>query len=155
MKFGVIANATLLGLLLMPFASAQLILGVQGKIPFEFRIGDQTLPAGEYKFVRHNAASPIIAMRNVNDKSQTSLFISSQVQAKPSENTETSKVVFRRYGKTYFLSQVWDRNDDRTGVELQRTSAEKTIAHQMAGLRKADTVEVALNSSHRGMKATD
>ena len=155
MKFGVIANVTLLGLLLMPFANAQLVLGLQGKIPFEFRIGDQTLPAGEYNFVRHHPESPIVAMRNVKDKSQTSMFISSPVQAKPSEKTETSKLVFRRYGTAYFLSQLWDRSDDSSGLQLQRTNAEKTIAHQMAALRKADTVEVALNSSHRGMKATD
>jgi len=155
MNFGVFANAALLGLLLMPLANAQLMLGVQGKIPFEFRIGDQTLPAGEYKFVRNNLASPIVALRNVNDKSLATMFLSSQVQAKPSENTETTKVVFHRYGKTYFLSQIWDRSDDRTGLELKRTNAEKTIAHQMAGLRTPDTVEVALNSSHRGMKATD
>jgi hypothetical protein len=156
MKLRLFANATLLGLLLMPLANAQLSLGVQGKIPFEFRIGDQTLPAGEYKFVQHNAgSSQLILMRNLDYKSTPTMFISSSVEAKASVSSEPPRLVFHRYGTTYFLSQLWEGFGERSGTQLQRSKAEQTVAHQMAGLRKADIVEVALNSSHRGMKATD
>jgi hypothetical protein len=155
MKFRLFANATLLGLLLMPVANAQLTVGVQGKVPFEFRVGDQTLPAGEYKFVRQNEGTKLILMRNLNYKSGATVFNSNEVQVKASARSETPRLVFHRYGNTYFLSQLWGGFGERNGAQLQQSKAEKTIAHQMAALRKPDTVEVALNLTHRGMKASD
>jgi len=139
----------------MPLANAQLTVGVQGRIPFEFRVGDQTLPAGEYKFVRQGDGTKLILMRNLNYKSGATVFNSNQVVAKASANAETPKLVFHRYGNTYFLSQLWGGFGERSGAQLQRSKAEQTVAHQMAALRKPDTVQVALNSSHRAMKASD
>lgn len=148
MKFRVFANATLLGLLLTPFAVGQFMSGLKGKIPFEFRIGDTTLPAGEYSLVRNTAGTNILTMRNLDYKSGATMFNSHPVQAKWSENSQPPKLVFHRYGKTYFLSQVWQGYGETAGLQLMQSKAEQSIAHQMASLRKPDTIEIALLSLH-------
>jgi hypothetical protein len=62
--------------------------------------------------------------------------------------------VFHRYGPTYFLSQIWEANGEGAGHQVIQSKAERTAARQMASLRKHDTVEIALASSH-GRNATD
>jgi hypothetical protein len=146
MKFRVFANATLLGLILMPLANAQLLTyGLQGNIPFEFRVGDSTFPAGKYSFSRNMTGQKIVLMRDLNYKSAGAAFSANQVEARRSVSSETPTLVFHRYGKTYFLSQLW-QGFGEPGAQLQQSKAERTIAHQMATLRKPDTVEIALSS---------
>ena len=149
MKFRVFANAALVGLLLMPFAEGQLMLGLKGKIPFEFRIGDKTLAAGEYGLVRNTLGTNVLMMRNLDYNSGATLFNSSRVQAKSSENSQQPKLVFHRYGKTYFLSQVWAGYGEPSGLQLIQSKAERTIALQTASVRTPDTVEVALVSAQQ------
>ncbi|MFL6448452.1 MAG: hypothetical protein ACJ746_12280 [Bryobacteraceae bacterium] len=146
MKFRVFANATLFGLLLVPFAQAQMTSGLKANIPFEFRIGNTTHTAGEYSVVRSTVGCDVLLIRNLDGQSGATAFSSISVQTKPTESSEKSRLVFHRYGKTYFLSQVWQ--GDSTGLQLHRSKAERTIAHQMAGLRTPDTVEIALISSN-------
>lgn len=148
MKFAGFANATLLGLLLMPLAHAQLTLGLKSNIPFEFRIGDKTLAAGEYGLLRNTPGTNVLIMRNLDYKSGATMFVSNNVQAKPSGNSEQAKLVFHRYGKTYFLSQVWSGYGETGGLQLVQSKAERTIVHQMASVRKPDTIEIALVSFH-------
>lgn len=148
MKLRVLASASLLGFLLMPVAHAQLLSGLTAKIPFEFRIGETTHRAGEYIVMQNKIGSQVLAMRNVDRKSGATMFIANGVQTKSVANLGNGKLVFHRYGPTYFLSQVWEGYGEGAGHQVVQSKAERTIAHQMAFLRKHDTVEVALASFH-------
>jgi hypothetical protein len=74
-------------------------------IPFDFSVGDSTLPAGEY------TASPVfagnrtvLAIRSLDGHQQIIVQTSAAETAKtPNEN----KMVFRHYGDQYFLSRIW------------------------------------------------
>ncbi|MFL6448453.1 MAG: hypothetical protein ACJ746_12285 [Bryobacteraceae bacterium] len=146
MKSRAFASAALLGLLMMPFAHAQSRIGLKGNIPFEFRIGDKTLPAGEYSFDRNGPGGKLVLMRNLDYMSGNAIFTSYPVQAKSLRESETPNIVFHRYGGTYFLSQVWQGWGESTGLQLQKSKAERIVAHQMASLRNPENVEVAMLS---------
>jgi hypothetical protein len=74
-------------------------------IPFDFNIGNSMLPAGEYTFSRLFAGnSDVLAIRSMDGRQQVVVQTSAAESAKtPSE----SKLVFRRYGSEFFLSQIW------------------------------------------------
>jgi hypothetical protein len=132
----------------MPVANAQLQSGLTAKIPFEFRIGDKTHAAGEYIVVEHKIGTQVLAIRNMERKSGATMFIANPVLTRSTANSHTGKLVFHRYGPTYFLSQVWEANGVGVGHQVIQSKAERTVAHQMASLRKHDTVEIALASFH-------
>src|SRR3954454_3377498 len=146
MKFRVFVNATLLGVLLMPFAHAQLASGLKAKFAFEFCIGDTKHAAGEYSVSRNIPGTKVLLIRNLDYKSGATMFNSTQVEAKTTDKKSDAKLVFHRYGKTHFLSQVWGGSGENSGLKLNQSKAERDIVHQMASSRKPDTIEIALVS---------
>jgi hypothetical protein len=140
MKLRILANATLLGSMLLPLAQAQITVGLKGNIPFEFRVKDTTLPAGEYTVTRLSGGTQVLIMKNSNRKVRSVNFLSNGVRAK---SIQSSKLVFHRYGRTYFLSQVWQGLGQNDGLQLVQSKEERTIAHQMAASPQHQKVELA------------
>ncbi len=90
---------TLLGLLALATSlHAQDFLRVN--VPFDFRVGrGQPLPTGTYQISHLDPFNPaILLVRNLNGQSRMSL-----IKAKSDDKPGTGKLVFRRYGETYFL----------------------------------------------------
>ena len=93
---------------------------VKATIPFEFQLGAQTLPAGDY-YVFHSdhvlrlraAGGPIAAMALTS-------------AAAPEPNASPSKLVFRRYGNEYFLAKVWI-GYARSGVAVPPVKREREL----------------------------
>jgi hypothetical protein len=73
-------------------------------IPFAFVTGNATLPAVEYRVQKWDFNSSVL-LTHCSDPSESALVITSAAQAK--ELQSESKLVFNRYDKRYFLSQVW------------------------------------------------
>ena len=79
-------------------------------IPFDFNVGNNKLPAGEYLVGRAQPSSgdTVLLISNVNHpESVLPLTNSTQSLDPKDENT----LVFHRYGDQYFLSQVWPEGD--------------------------------------------
>ena len=78
-------------------------------VPFEFTVGDTTLPAGEYDI---QATGPwggkVLSICNRKAKASAFVISPSYVAAKSSKRSE---LVFTRYGQQYFLAEVWGAND--------------------------------------------
>ncbi len=71
-----------------------------------------------------------------------SIYLPSHV-AQSAEIQPESKLVFTRYGKQLFLSQVWAAGR-RTGEELNRTNRERLQQRETASAHlKAESVTVA------------
>ena len=98
------------------------------KVPFEFIVGDKTLPSGQY------------TVRAVSDTNKAALMIRGKSSAirltneiQPNPNKTEARLVFHRYGERYFLSEVW-MGGDSTGRHLLQSGQERSIERELASL---------------------
>jgi len=98
------------------------------KVPFEFIVGDKTLPSGQY------------TVRAVSGTNKAALMISGKSSAirltneiQPNMNKTQARLVFHRYGERYFLSEVW-MGGDSTGRHLLQSQQERSIERDLASL---------------------
>jgi hypothetical protein len=115
---------TLLGLgLLFATASAYAQTALQANVPFNFIVAGNTLPAGEYTIRSLDTNARVLVIRG-SDESQKMVMANSCASAKPSD---TTKLVFHRYGDRYFLSQIWTAGNS-SGAELPPSRRESEVA---------------------------
>ncbi len=95
-------------------------------VPFSFNVNAHVLPAGEY--VVHVVAPGAVQIRGV-DHIANATFLAPALLSRPLHASPNAKLVFHRYGRMYFLAQVWfsDVND---GYELTITNTEREYAQQ-------------------------
>ena len=98
------------------------------KVPFEFIVGDKTLPSGQY------------TVRAVSDTNKAALMIRGKSSAirltneiQPNPNKTEARLVFHRYGERYFLSEVW-MGGDSAGRHLLQSGQERSIERELASL---------------------
>jgi len=96
-------------------------------IPFEFTVGDKTLPAGEYEIAIVNPSSDqrVLRMRSI-EGTQSAIVHTHSVNSK---STTDAKLVFRGYGKRYFLGQAWS-GVASDGLETSKSQAEKQYRNE-------------------------
>ena len=110
-------------------------------VPFDFELGSSHLAAGKYTISR--PMTDIIEIRNT---SGGALLLTHNGQS--NKATKSSKVVFDRYGDTYFLRQIWFNPEDNTYLECAESKAEKQAKKSelasVTNTKKASNVEVAM-----------
>ena len=109
-------------------------------IPFEFAVGDATLPAGDYIVTRMMSSGETIAVRGTGSAVRLTSLI---VKAQPAKN---SKLVFHRYGNTYFLSEVWIAGNTN-GRKLIKSKAEEQLQRELSKVARGqqyDLYEISL-----------
>jgi hypothetical protein len=110
---------------------------LRGTVPFNFTVGDRSLPSGEYtiKAVDQN----IEAWYDPNGRG---LFMVRTIPMGKEAEMSVTKLVFHRYGDTYLLAEVWSE-----GVSHQV----KFGAHQqrIAKLNSHYETIAVLMTSHR------
>jgi hypothetical protein len=100
---------------------------IKANIPFEFSVGDQTFPAGNYWLV--NSAPAFLQLRDAQGRTLATV-LTSPVQAL---NTPASpKLRFTREGGRYALAQVWQENYS-TGQQLPSPKALTKTAKRQSG----------------------
>lgn len=104
-------------------AQAQSAKTLVSNVPFEFIVGDQTLPAGKYQINRSlgNALTIRTSDAAVNR-------LTNEVQSR--ENSK-ARLVFHRYGERYFLAEVWTGAGD-VGRQLLKSRQERAIEREMS-----------------------
>ena len=107
---------------------------VRANVPFEFNVGDKTLAAG--KITARELATGALAISNL-DQRQHAIRIAHQVAS--SNQNGRAKLVFRKYGNRYFLTQVWVPGYD--GMEFQKSKSERAIERETM-LSKNSTTEL-------------
>ena len=111
-------------------------------IPFEFNVGNKTLPAGGYTVTRVNLASDqvVLQLRSRDGRAAAMVPMTYVI----SKTQESAKLIFRRYGNHYFFAQAWV-GGDASGLEAPRSRAERAAEREIAGIKLA-TESVALRS---------
>jgi hypothetical protein len=102
--------------------------GVKANVPFDFVVGNQVLPAGEYLVTAQGSGNQTILIRSTDHKNAIMTITFSCASASPSNDT---KLVFHALGGRYFLSQVWAAGYSQ-GRELRKSSAEIELAKNQA-----------------------
>lgn len=85
-------------------------------VPFAFSAAGQKLPAGHYIVKQHTGM-----IRILGDNNQ-SLFVPTHPTLRT--RAEGSKLIFHRYGDSYFLSELWV-GGNKSGKELYPSKAER------------------------------
>jgi hypothetical protein len=125
MKRKSLIMASLLGLTIVwaGLVSASPIVTVRVDVPFAFSVNNQVLPAGSYEIVQ-NDNTTMLTIRNQSDRKSTIFGVSTAEERRvPAE----AKLVFKRYGDQYFLSQVWTRD---SGRDVRKSKSERDAARQ-------------------------
>ena len=97
-------------------------------VPFDFSVSGKTLPAGEYMVIRVGVSRDALTMCSKDGKGSASA-LTKTIETRDIQNQ--TKIVFRRYGKQYFLSQVWISGRS-TGRELFTSKVERELTRGAA-----------------------
>lgn len=110
------------------------------RIPFDFSVRGQTLPAGVYEIRRVNDEPDVLIISNLNDGHARTTFNTEPVEARKTPGKGV--VEFHRYGDSYFLSEIF-AGGEQTGRELRRSRQERDLRREMAS-NKTEPETVAL-----------
>ena len=110
---------------------------LRADIPFAFMAGDTMLPAGTYSITE--ATPGVLQIRNEKFGSEAAF-----VQARSLETMkpqDSGKLVFNRYGDTYFLNQVWS---DVASYSLPKSQSEISLSNELAAENPPDLIPVVV-----------
>lgn len=117
-------------------ASSQLL---RANIPFAFNAGSKELPAGEYTITVLNPSSDQKVLQIRSTDGRVSAIVSTL--ASKTKSTERSRVVFHRYGDTYFFAQA-QVSGESTALAAFKSKAERTEARTIASHGGTTTVTI-------------
>ncbi len=121
-KMMISAAFALLVLITPAFAQSA---GYKVQVPFEFAVGNHSLPAGEYHVT---VMKPGMLQLQRVDGPGTAAVMTTYVGGGPAQD-RTPRLIFHSYGDHYFLSQVWI-DDVSVGHELFASASELRYARE-------------------------
>ena len=122
-------RTVVLALTMLPLLAAAQLSGTQKivvQVPFEFVVGNQVVPSGEWMVQKASTDTSILVIRN-NTGSVGMFSIASLQDTK--EAAGNYSLVFHKYGNSYFLSGVRVRGS-RTGYRIPQSKAEAEMRAQ-------------------------
>jgi hypothetical protein len=112
---------------------------MRARIPFAFNVGNTTLPAGDYtvRVLNPNSDRRVLQIRSKDGRMSALIHTTGAT----SNNPDDAKLVFHRYGDTYFFAQV-QMAGDSTMLAAVKTSAERSKHRELASNVRQATVEI-------------
>lgn len=101
-------------------ASAQTLLSFETS--FDFHVGKDKLSAGKYELQKMDYGKYLL--RNVETRKARLVFF--DIPEVNKDSSEPQRISFNRYGETYFLRSVFDRQDAE-GKQLIESGYEKQL----------------------------
>jgi hypothetical protein len=112
---------------------------MSASIPFAFNVGNKTLPAGEYTVRVVNPSSDRRVLQIRSKDGRVSAVI--QTIGATSNNADDAKLVFHRYGDTYFFAQA-QMAGDATMLAAVKTRAQRSKERELASNVRKARVEI-------------
>lgn len=103
------------------------------QVPFDFVVVEKTLRAGEYDVRAINRSGEVIEI--VSRDTRDHVLRLSYGAAATDDRARNARLVFHRYGGTYFLRQVWMSGESQ-GRELPATRQERAIQRELGAIAK-------------------
>jgi len=115
---------------------------VKATVPFNFTVGEKTLPSGTY-VISSRVSTPVLLGLSNWQKGVNVLTLGMPTQ---SGHEKANQLVFHKYGNHYFLSDI-QCADYSMNIHFATTKAEKRVRTQteQAGRFVDDPVLIALN----------
>ena len=115
---------------------------MSASIPFAFNVGNKTLPAGEYtvRVVNPSSDRRVLQIRSTDGR------VSAVIQTigaalNSANNADDARLVFHRYGDTYFFAQA-QMAGDSTMLAAVKTNAQRSKERELASNVRKATVEI-------------
>lgn len=110
---------------------------VKANIPFNFTVGDQSMPAGEYTI-----SSPLHHIIQVQsaDRKHVGMVVSTASFREPAASPA---LVFDKYGEYYFLHRILSPTNTALNLDIPLGKAEKKVRTREATLRTEEPTLVA------------
>ena len=123
------------GILMLACASIQAqSRTTRASISFDFAAANRSMKAGEYTVQQVSAQT--ILLKSADKKSQVFVMTPQSVN---STERRPQRLVFRRYGNSYFLGEIW--TTEFAGMRLAPSKEERAIAKTSD---RPQSVEIAL-----------
>jgi hypothetical protein len=120
-------------------ANGQSTAVVTANIPFDFIVGNKTLPAGTYAVNSVTSDRKGLSIRSREGKSSALVLTQDAVEK---SKKRTARMVFHRYGNQYFLAAIW--SGDSSGRQLMETAKERSLRRELAAIAsKSDSVKAS------------
>ena len=113
-----VTSVCLLAGMAVPVSAQSGKVTLRGEVPFAFVSADRTIEAGQY-FLEIDQSHVWIRK---TDGNSVQVVLSNPRQGNP--NGEKPRLVFHKYGDTYFLHQVWNRDYK---IEFRTSRAEYNL----------------------------
>jgi len=112
---------------------------MRAHIPFAFHVGSKELPAGEYRItvLNPNSDQKVLQIRSVDGRASAIV----NTLGTKSKSPDNSKVVFHRYGDTYFFAEAQVAGES-TALAALKSKAERTEARTLAGNGSKTTITI-------------
>ena len=123
-----------LGLLLVVSAAHAQSATVSANIPFDFTVGKQVYPAGNYLLRPWGTVHGDILIQNRDESRDSRVLTEDCTKLGEAEKTV---LIFHRYGDQYFLEQVWIE-----GNTIGRQFLKRNIEAQLANNHTGPEVEM-------------
>jgi hypothetical protein len=101
---------------------------VRSNVPFEFIVGDRSLPAAQYTVKSIGSGGEVLAIDS-RDANRSAMRMSSNLTS--NTKSETPRLIFHRYGNQYFLAEVWT---SESGKQLAKSKQERALQRELAAI---------------------
>ena len=132
--YTMIAMIVLVGSMAMAAKAQTGRIQLIANIPFEFSIGNKSLPAGEYtvRSISDDSRNVVLRIQSLDGKN-SAILLAGTVEGKAQER---AKLVFHRYANQYFFAQAWV-DAQKTGLEAPKSRAERAAEHELTAIKMA------------------
>ena len=112
---------------------------IRAQIPFAFNVGNKTFPAGEYtvRVLNPNSDRCVLQIQSKDGRLST-LIHTTGITANERAN---AKMVFKRYGDTYFFAQAQMAGDSTT-LAAVKSNAQRNHERALASNARKGTVTI-------------
>ena len=132
-----VAFLTLLAIATATSAFAQQ-QSIQGKVPFNFMVGEKVLPAGEYTVV--SQGNSLLWIRSADGRNWATVAGTQSYH----DASGGSQLEFDRIGESYFLHRVLSPTLSALNIDIPLGRFEKAVRERQAGLQSPPKVLVAM-----------
>ena len=112
----------------------------KANVPFAFRVGSATLPAGTYEVA--SAGTAAVALRNKN----VTATAMSTVRHEPPQQTD-GKLIFHRIGSEYFLAEIW-KGAGSPGMVIPTSKREMNLEKELRASSQPNTSDEVLIATY-------